>query len=270
MKGAQLIAPPPIGLGTWQIQGEECTEIVKKALEIGYRHIDTAQMYGNEEAIGKALREFGQEEVFITTKIWPDTLNADKVYKEGLNSIRKLGVDTIDLLLLHWPKKEQNFSEIAKGFKRLINEGKVKSVGVSNFTIRQLEEALVIAGREGVAISANQVEYHPLLNQEDLRLFCQEQSIKVIAYSPLARGEIVHHELLKEVAEKYGMTPAQVALRWLMQKGIFVIPKATSFDHLHENFDSLEFTLESKDIAKINAIQEKKRLINPTWADFND
>lgn len=260
---------PKLGLGTWQNEDpEECANSVKTALEMGYTHIDTAQIYGNEEHVGKGLEkaDVDREDYFLASKVWIDQLERENVISSTKESLEKLGVDHVDLMYIHWPSGEYDPQDTLKGFKELIHSGEIKSIGVSNFTPEQVDKAMEIAPKH---IVANQVEMHPLLQQEELLEKCREHDIKLVAYSPLARGKVFDIPEVQEVAEKHGVSEAQVSLAWLMQKdGVVVIPKATGKDHIKDNYRALDLELEEEDIEKINSIDEEERQVDPDFAPW--
>lgn len=259
---------PALGFGTWQLQGDECFASTLKALELGYRHIDTANAYGNHDQVARAIKESGvpRGEIFLTTKIRRDNLHAQEVKESCQRFMQELEVDYLDLFLVHWPNKDIPISETLGAFDDLRNEGLIKSVGVSNFTIRHLEEAIAT----GVKICNNQVEYHPTLNQENLLKFCQEHDILLTAYSPIARGEDLSNPVIMEIAEKYGKSPSQVILNWIIGKGIVAIPKSSNPDHIEDNLRSVDWELEIEDIERINKIGGNNRVVRPGFAEFDD
>lgn len=261
---------PAIGLGTWQLSGNNCINVVKKSLELGYRHIDTGELYANEAEVGQAIREseIPREEIFITTKVWQENLTYDRVLKACEISLLKLGTDYIDLYLMHWPDKYLNMKEILKAFNLLYQQGKIKAFGVSNFTIHHLKDTLSITDELGLPISVNQVEFHPLLYQEELLDFCKEKNIIITAYSPLAQGEIPKQNDLKEIGNKYNKTAGQIALKWLLEKNIVIIPKSKSANHLQENID-LNFQLAEEDIEKIDDLNKNQRFVDPGFGEFD-
>ena len=262
---------PALGLGTWQLKGESCINSVKGAIEMGYTHIDTAEIYGNEEEVGRAIKETGipRAELFITSKKFPFQLTYNSVIKSCEKSLKKLSTDYLDLYLLHWPKRKKNMKYL-EAFKKLLDEGKIKSFGVSNFTIHHLKDIFPTIENLGLKISVNQVEFHPLLYQKELLEFCKEKNIVMTAYSPLARGMVYENDILKEIGIKYNKTPGQISLRWLLQKDIVVIPKASSEKHLTENINVFDFKLKEEDVHRIDNIAERKRFINPPFfGDFN-
>jgi diketogulonate reductase-like aldo/keto reductase len=257
---------PALGLGTWQLTGSKCENAVKIALELGYNHIDTAEAYGNQKEIGKAINGFGRKKLFITSKIWNDNLHFQGTINSCDKILKELGTDYLDLLLIHWPVKKIPFEETFRAFEELEKSGKAKSFGVSNFTIRHLEEALPKAK---ISIVNNQCEFHPYLFQKELLEYCNQHKIIFTAYSPLGRKEILDDKLIKEIAEKYSKTAAQVCLRWIFEKGIVVIPKASSEEHLKENMEIFGWELSKEDSQKIDSIQKNRRIINPFFGDFD-
>jgi len=260
---------PKLGLGTWQnTDPEECTNSVKTALEMGYEHIDTAQIYENEEEVGEGLSkaEVDREDYFLASKVWIDQLSPENVKSSTKESLEKLGVDHVDLMYIHWPSGDYSPQETLKAFKELIHSGEIKNIGVSNFTPEQLDRAMEIAPKH---IVANQVEMHPLLQQEELLEKCREHDITLVAYSPLARGEVFNVEELNEIAEKHDVSEAQVSLAWLMEKdNVVAIPKATSEEHIKDNFESLDLELDEEDIQKIDSIEREGRMVNPDFAPW--
>jgi diketogulonate reductase-like aldo/keto reductase len=259
---------PALGLGTWLVTGRECFNVVLTALEYGYTHIDTAAVYDNEHDIGQAIQESGinRSTLFITTKVWYQKLRYKDVLEQVNVSLDKLRTSYLDLLLIHWPNKFVPLHETFEAFERLVAERKIRSIGVSNFTIHHLEDALKATK---LPISNNQVEMHPLFYQQDLIEFCKAKEIVLTAYSPLAHGKIFNSELLKEIAAKKDSHPAQVAIAWLLQKGIVVIPKATSEEHLKTNIDSLSIHLTEHESIQIDNFTIQKRTTNPKWSEFD-
>jgi diketogulonate reductase-like aldo/keto reductase len=262
---------PVLGLGTWMLTNEKCIDSVDKAIKLGYRHIDTAEAYGNEKEIGIAIKNSGilRKELFITSKAWFEGTNQNKIIGSCENSLKNLGLDYLDLYLLHWPDKNLNYPDVFKGFKRLYNEGKIKAFGVSNCTINHIKELILISKKLDIPITVNQVEFHPLLYQKDLLEFCKENDIQLTAYSPLARGEIEKNKIIREIAFKYNKTPSQISLRWLIQKGLIVIPKASSEKHLKDNLNVFDFKLKQEDIDIIDNIKEQKRMVDPGFGEFD-
>lgn len=242
---------PLMGFGTWPLKAEACREAVETALACGYRHLDTADMYANQEDVGAAIQasEIPREQIFLTTKVWRDQLHADGVLQTCDRALRQLRTDYLDLLLIHWPNNEIPLAETLRAMATLMDDGRIRACGVSNFTARRLEQALAL---DIVPISNNQVEYHPLLNQKVLHRFCQENGVVLTAYSPLAQGEVEKDALLQSIAGKYHKTPSQVALRWLLQRQIVAVPKASSRAHIESNFAILDFELSPEDFHAID------------------
>ncbi|WP_435175383.1 aldo/keto reductase [Halorussus sp. AFM4] len=246
---------PKLGLGTWQNTGERCVETVRTALELGYRHVDTAQQYDNERAVGEGIAraDVDREEVFLTTKVWRSNLEYEDVLSSVRGSLDRLDVEYVDLLLVHWPHPRVPVAETLDAMAELRREGSVAHVGVSNFTRSQLDAARRTAD---VPLIADQVLYHPYRDQSDLRRYCAANDVALTAYSPLARGDVLSDELLGRIGERYGKTAAQVALRWLVQQdGVVAIPKASSPDHLQQNLAVFEFSLTDEEMARIGDLR---------------
>ena len=242
---------PALGLGTLELTGEKCIEVVKKSLQLGYKHIDTAEAYGNQKEIGKGIKNFDRKKLFITSKIWMENLHHDDVFKSCEKTLKELKTDYLDLYLIHWPNRNIPLEETFKALEELAKEGKIKSIGVSNFTINHLKDALKVAG---MLITVNQVEFHPYLYQKDLLEFCNQNKIVLTAYSPLGRGSLIKDEVIREISAKYKKTPAQVCLRWELERGVVVIPKASSESHLKENLGIFGWKLSNEDIERIDSI----------------
>jgi len=258
---------PALGLGTWKLNGAQCRHTVLNALSMGYTHIDTAAAYDNEADIGAALRDssINRTEIFITTKIWYDSLSSYDVEKECCNSLQKLRTDYIDLLLIHWPNKNIPIIDTLRGFAVLFDKKLVRSFGVSNFTLPLLKETLDVSN---LPICVNQVEFHPFLNQSELLSYCGQNNITVTAYAPIARGRVLKDPVIEQIAKECGATTIQCCLAWLRQKGMAAIPKASSEAHLKENLGSLKINLSKEQIAKIDSLDKGERLVNPEWAKF--
>ena len=262
-KGAMV---PALGLGTWQLNGAQCTRMVSAALDMGYRHIDTAQAYENEAEVGAGLAAAGvpREQVFLTTKVWMSNLAGDRLIASTEDSLRRLGTDFVDLLLLHWPSEEVPMAESLEALHRARERGLARHIGVSNYTVALLTEAIEAHGAD---LLCNQVEYHPLLSQQPLLQAMRVRNMVLTAYSPLGRGRALKSAEIRQVAEKHGRTPAQVALRWLIeQDGVAVIPKAASEGHARANLGVFDFTLDDDDRATIATINRDRRLIDPSWS----
>ncbi|HSV32180.1 MAG TPA: aldo/keto reductase [Atribacteraceae bacterium] len=251
-EGARL---PVLGLGTWDMRGVECRRAVLTALEVGYRSIDTAAFYMNEAEIGQAIREsfVSREELFLTTKVWHTHLRREDCIRSLEDSLKQLGTEYVDLFLIHWPNDAVPLAETLRAMNDLVHQGKTRSIGVSNFSIDLLEAAQSLSP---TPILTNQVEYHPFHSPAALLDYCRKAQVIVSAYSPLARGRVLHHPLLREIAERYGKTPAQITLRWLIQqKGVMAIPKATRRDHQEKNFDIFDFRLTDGEMADIGSLK---------------
>jgi len=242
---------PALGLGTWQLRGTTCTRAVRTALKLGYDHIDTADMYGNNQTIRQALQGINTDEIFITSKVRPADLRHDDLLKMGNRALAELGLDYIDLLLIHWPNRQIPVTETLAAMAELVQQGKVRSIGVSNFTIRDLQEAQQMTE---VPISVNQVKFHPYHNQRDLLDYCNDHGIVVTAYSPFGNGSLIGDRKLRRIAAEYDHSFAQIVLRWLVSKGVVVIPKSTNPSHLADNMDIFDWDLDPEDYEAIEAL----------------
>jgi diketogulonate reductase-like aldo/keto reductase len=247
---------PAVGLGTWSLKGAECRRVVKMALKLGYRHIDTAELYGNEMDIGAAIKDFDRSKIFVTSKVRGENLRYDDAIEACNRSLDELGTEYIDLYLIHWPVEEVPLEETLKAFRKLLTEGKIKSAGVSNFDKNLLETALKMAD---FPIAANQVEFHPYRYRKNLLDFCKDSGLVVTAYSPLGVGRLLQDSAINEVAARYNRTAAQVCLRWSLQKGVVVIPKASSGEHLKDNLDIYGWSLMGEDVNKLDSLTKDKR-----------
>ncbi|WP_368389892.1 aldo/keto reductase [Sporolactobacillus mangiferae] len=262
------IAMPGFGLGVWKVKdGEEVIHSVLSALRAGYKMIDTAAIYRNEGGVGEALRRSGvhRDDVFITTKVW----NADQGYESTLaafeTSTKKLGIETVDLYLIHWPKAGK-YKETWKAMEKLYKDGRVRAIGVCNFHKHHLEDLLQDAE---IKPAVDQIELHPLLTQVPLRNYCYKQAIAIEAYSPLGSGGLINHPTLNEIGKKYGKTSAQVMLRWDVENEIITIPRSTQEAHIISNADIFDFALSPEDIDKIDALNADQRFgADPDHFDF--
>lgn len=258
---------PSLGFGTWRLEGRTCTEAVLSALKIGYRHIDTAQIYGNETEVGGAINasRIPRKDIFLTTKVWMDRVADGALQRSVDESLRKLRTDYVDLLLIHWPVPEVPLKEQLKALGEVQKDGRAKLIGVSNFTTAMLSEA---TGELGAPLANNQIEYHPYLSQKPVLDFARAHDMFVTAYSPLARGKIAGQPVLEAIAKTRGKTAGQITLRWLVQQGnVAAIPKAASEAHMEENFDIFDFTLSDDEMTKIHALARPDgRMINPDWS----
>ncbi len=260
----QGVDVPALGLGTWQLEGADCTEAVHHALSLGYRHIDTAQGYDNEEFVGKGLKQGGvaRDEIFLTTKVKPDNFKHDQVLASTRESLSKLETDYVDLLLLHWPNPEVPLQETLGALVALREEGAVRHIGVSNFPAKLVDEA-----QGTTTIFANQVEYHPYLGQEKLLEQARAQDYMLTAYSPIAQGEVTGDEILKAIGEAHGKSPVQVTLRWLVQQDhVVAIPKASSEKNRVSNFEIFDFELSDDEMARVFALARGERMVDPDFS----
>jgi 2,5-diketo-D-gluconate reductase B len=240
---------PSLGLGTYRLTGNACEQAVERALGMGYRHMDTAQMYGNEAEVGRGIEDSGVDrgEVFLTTKIWPSDFAHDRVISKTRESLKKLRTDYVDLLLMHWPGDGVPLAETLDAMHELQEEGGVLHIGVSNFSPSLVEEAT-----EHAEIFCNQVQYHPYRKQDDLRKQAKQMDYLLTAYTPLSRGSVQDDSTLREIGEVHGKTATQVALRWLVQQDkVSAIPKATGEEHLEENLDVFDFELSGEEMDRI-------------------
>ncbi len=259
---------PALGFGTWQLKGDECVRSVQKALETGYRHIDTAQAYDNEEFVGKGMKEFGidRDQYFLVTKMWMDNFAPDKFGPALEESLQKLRVDYVDLLLLHWPSGDHEMKQTLDLLVKAKEEGKARLIGVSNYTIELLEEAKKHTGNQ---LATNQVEFHPFLDQRPLLRWLDDHDMFLTGYSPLSRGDVLENETMKNIGEKYGKTSGQVSLRWALQheQDVSVIPKSGTPDHIESNFDIFDFELSQEEMIDItNLARPDGRKVNPDFA----
>ena len=259
-------AIPAIGLGTFLAQGESCSEAVSFALKNGYRHIDTAPRYENEEAVGEGLRRSGvpRGEIFLTTKVWWDRLGEGDLQRSAEDSLRKLGVDQVDLLLIHWPNPKIPLAESIAALNDAKRRGYAKHIGVSNFTVAHLDEAWRLTQEPLVC---NQCEWHPSLDQAKLRAVVRGYGMIFTAYSPIGRGVYGEIPAVSAIAKKYGKTASQIVLRWNVQhEGSVAIPKSVTPERMLSNLDIFDFTLTDAEMEAIAGLRSHSlRLINPSW-----
>ncbi|MFB6189567.1 MAG: aldo/keto reductase [Halapricum sp.] len=251
---AQGVDVPALGFGTYPMQGDSCRSAVEQALELGYRHVDTAQMYGNERAVGQAIADADvpREDVFLVTKILRRNLAYEDLLESVAESHERLGTD-IDLLLIHSPSHTVPIEKSIEAMNDLQDRGTVQHIGVSNFSVGQLRDAI---SASATPILTNQVEYHPFEDQADVLEFCIENDVMLTAYSPLAEGQVVGNDLLEGIGDRYGKTGAQVALRWLLQQDpVSAIPKASRPAHIRENVDVFDFELTDEEMTRIFDLQ---------------
>ncbi len=263
---------PWLGLGVFKVEeGPELVEAVKTAITEGYRSIDTAAIYGNETGVGEGIREgiqaagIRREDLFVTSKVWNDGLDYDGTVQAFETSLEKLGLDYLDLYLIHWPGKGK-YKQAWNALEELYKKGRIRAIGVSNFQVHHLEELMKDAA---VKPAINQVERHPKLTQSDLLTYCQQHDIQLEAWSPLMQGQILDNPVLREIAAKYDKSPAQVILRWDLQQKIVIIPKSTKAHRIKENANLFEFELTKEDIEQIDNLNEDHRVgPDPDTFDF--
>jgi 2,5-diketo-D-gluconate reductase B len=238
---------PILGLGTWELKGKKCEDAVKTALSLGYTHIDSADYYQNHKNVGNAIKGVSREKLFITTKIWPPQLGYDAALKAFERFLKELDTDYVDLLLIHWRDASIPLKETFRAFEKLYNEKKIRACGVSNFGVDDLNDAKKATS---LPIVMNQIEFYPGVFPKEVLEYCNREGIAITAYSPLGRGKVFKNPAVKKLAQKYNKTPSQIALRWILDKNVVVIPKASSIEHLKENMDVFGFKLDKAD-AKI-------------------
>ena len=257
---------PVLGLGTWDLKGDNAYRMTKAMLDHGYTHIDTAQAYDNEDQIGRGIKrsDIDREQLFLTTKVWHTNYTEDKFIPSVEESLRKLKTDYVDLLLLHWPHGEMPISDYLGHLVRAQERGMARYIGVSNFLPEQVHEVFSL----GATIVTNQVEYHPYLNQDPVHQVLQEYNIALTAYSPLGRGEVMQDEVLEDIGSRYGKSAAQVALRWLLQQpDVIAVPKTKSVAHLMSNFDVFDFELSGEEMDAISELRRRNdKMVDPDFA----
>ncbi|MGM9966084.1 aldo/keto reductase [Rummeliibacillus sp. TYF005] len=251
---------PAVGYGTFRVKdSDELAEMVTLAIKEGYRHIDTAHIYGNEESVGRGIKKaidegiVTREELFVTSKVWNDGLSYDETIAAYEESIQKLGLDYLDLYIIHWPGQDDNYIEVYKALEELYNNKRVKTIGVSNFHVHHLEKLLA---NTTIVPAVNQIEFQPRLTQIEVREYCKKHGIQVEAWSPLMNGEILNDPTLVEIAEKYNKSTAQVILKWDLQNDVITIPKSMTPSRIRENLNIFDFTLTDEDVEKISALNE--------------
>jgi len=247
---------PLFGFGTFRLaDGDEAENAVRCALESGYRHIDTAAVYGNEESVGRALADSGvpREEVFVTTKVWINAFGRDATRQACEDSLQRLGLDYVDLYLIHWPV-DDTMMGAWEAMQKLRDQGKCRSIGVSNFSVRRLEEAFFPHTDEVPAV--NQVEFHPFLFKKDLLEYCVTKGIRIESWGSLTRSEKFGNPTLAEIARETGKTPAQVLLRWHLQHGVIIIPKSAHAERICENADVFDVGLSSRQMSRLDALND--------------
>lgn len=264
VQGAQI---PKLGFGTWKLEGEDAYDAVSAALKAGYRHIDTAQAYGNEAEVGRAIADSGvsRDDIWLTTKVWTERFAAGDLEASVKESLSKLKTDQLDLVLLHWPNEDVPLGETIGALNACRDGGFTSHIGVSNFTTTWLGEAVATSK---APLICDQVEYHPFLDQTPVLDAVEKYDMALTAYSPVAQGEVFDDPVLEETAKAHGKTPVQVALRWLLQQDrVCAIPRSSSADHVKSNFDVFDFELGGEDVRRINGLRDKNhRLVDPDFA----
>lgn len=257
---------PMLGFGTWRLAGRVAFESVKHALAVGYRHIDTAAIYGNHQEVGRAIAQSGiaRKEIFITSKVWRDKLRYSDVRAACRQALSELQIEYLDLYLIHWPNRSIPMVETLSALDSLKKDGFIKAIGVSNFDISHLKEALAT----GLKIVTNQVEFHPSFNQKELKKFCDEHHIVITAYSPIGQGKDLELTVVKNIAKKYKRSPSQVILNWLISKHIIAIPRSSHVSRIADNFKALEWEMSQEDVERIDSITIHERILHPPFAEF--
>ncbi len=258
---------PKLGFGTWQLEGEDAADGVQEALKIGYRHIDTAQIYKNEAEVGDGLWRGGvpREDIFLTTKVWMDQFRSGDLERSARESLDRLKTDYVDLLLLHWPVEEVPLEETIQALNAVQKAGLARHIGVSNFTTKWLGEAVAVSE---VPLAFNQVEYHPFLDQDPVLTALRGYSMGLTAYSPLAQGKVFDEPVLTEIAAAHGVSPAQITLKWLIdQDSVSAIPRSSSKEHIRSNFEIFDIDLSDEETRRISDLRSSTgRIIDPSWA----
>jgi 2,5-diketo-D-gluconate reductase B len=244
---------PLIGLGTWELRGRACARIVEQAIRLGYRHLDTAQMYENEREVGEGLRASGarRDDVFVTTKVWPTHFAPNDLIRSLKESLVKLRMSDVDLVLLHWPSTRVPLNETLDGLNSAQQMGLARHIGISNFNVALTEEAVSLSQ---APLVCNQVEFHPYLDQSQLLETCRRLGLAVVAYSPIAKGRVKDDRALARIGDLYRKTAAQVCLRWLVQQNVSAIPRTSKLERLQQNMDVFDFELSDADMAAISAM----------------
>lgn len=262
----QGISLPRLGLGTFRMQGDACRTAVESAIGLGYRHIDTAEMYGNEEAIGAAIAaaRLPRRDLHVTTKVWHENLAPDAIRRAFDASLKKLRLDHVDLYLVHWPSRNMNLPAIFETLLDLKEEGRTRAIGVANFNVALLK---TVVEEIKAPIACNQIEYHVMLDQTKVARYLAAKSIPLVAYCPLAQGRVAADETLMAIGRKHGASAAQVALKWLLdQPGVAAIPKASRAESQQANLDALNVGLDDEDMKAIAALPKDRRCVNPGFA----
>jgi 2,5-diketo-D-gluconate reductase B len=263
---AHGIRIPRLGLGTFRMQGDICRAAVESALQLGYRHIDTAEMYANEEAIGAAIASSGlaRAELHVTTKVWHENLAPDAIRRAFDNSLKKLRLDFVDLYLVHWPSANMSLPKVFETLMKLREEKRTRAIGVANFTVALLK---TVVEEIRAPIACDQIEYHAMLDQGKVKAYLDSKSIPLVAYCPLAQGRVASEETLIAIGKKHNASAAQVALKWLLdQPGVAAIPKASRRESQKANLDAMDVRLDDEDRQKIASLPKNRRCVNPGFA----
>jgi 2,5-diketo-D-gluconate reductase B len=262
----QSVAIPRLGFGTFRMPGGDCQPVVESALALGFRHIDTATMYENEDAVGAAIRASGlkRDDLFVTTKVWHNQLGRGAIRKAFDASLSKLKLDHVDMYMVHWPSPEMDLPSVLEEMIAIRSDGRTRAIGVCNFNMKMMRQAVE---EVRAPIAALQIEYHPFLDQSKMLDYVRSKDIPLTAYAPLAQGRAAHDETLKKVGEKHGVTAAQIAIAWLLgQPGVIAIPKAQKESSQRSNLDALKITLDDEDRAAIAALPKDQRFVKPPFA----
>ncbi len=255
---------PALGMGTWELRGDECARLVETAIGQGYRHIDTAQMYQNEREVGEGIRASGvsRDEIFLTTKIWPDCHAADDFARAVDERLNLLDCGPVDLLLLHWPSREVPLAETINALNKARSSGFTRHIGISNFTVSQVSEAVKLSDQP---LICNQIEYHPLINQTKLLAACRAHGLAITAYCPIARNRVADEPVMQEIAARHGVSPADVTLAWHMTQGdVMAIPRSSRPERLASNLAAAQLALSDEEMSAIDALKlQHMRLCEP-------
>lgn len=255
---------PAIGLGTWELRGEQCAQLVSAALQNGYTHVDTAQMYQNEDVVGEGIRASGidRDSLFVTTKVWPDNFSSDDFARAVDERLDLLDCGVIDLLLLHWPSRTVPMAETIAALNKAKRAGLSRHIGISNFTVKQIDEAVALSDEPLVC---NQIEFHPLINQDKVRAACSRHGLAVTAYCPIARNKVADEPVMQEIAVRHNASPAQIALAWLAGLGeVISIPRSSKPERLAANLKALQISLNQEEMGKISSLGSRNtRLVDP-------
>ena len=248
---------PAIGLGTWELRGRTCARLVEQALRLGYRHVDTAQIYENEREVGEGLRasRVRRDDVFVTTKVWTTHFAPNDLERSTKESLTRLRLSEIDLLLLHWPNPHVPLSETLGALAHAKKSGLTRHIGVSNFTVALLDEAVATCSEPLVC---DQVEYHPYLDQTKVREACARHGLALVAYSPIAKGRVKNDEVLARIGQSHGKSAAQVCLRWLVQQNVAAIPRTSRLERMSENIEIFDFALSEQEMQQISGMGSAK------------